>query len=43
MTGNKIDLQEKLNHAQEAENSEDFFRTAFLYRDALALAAKQGI
>lgn len=42
MTGTKTNLQEKLNHAQEVENSEDFFRAAFLYRDALALATKQG-
>ncbi len=42
MIGNKIDLQTKLNHAQEAENSEDFFRAAFLYRDALAVAIKEG-
>lgn len=42
MTGNKTNLQAKLNHAQEAENSEDFFSAAFFYRDALAVAIKQG-
>lgn len=41
MTVNKVDLQTKLNHAQEAENSEDFFRAGFLYRDALGEAIKQ--
>ena len=41
MTVNKADLQTKLNHAQEAENSDDFFRAGFLYRDTLGEAIKQ--
>jgi hypothetical protein len=42
MTINQTDLQMKLDNAQEAENSEDFFRAAFLYRDTLTTAIKEG-
>jgi hypothetical protein len=37
-----IDLQMKLDNARDAEKSEDFFRAAFLYRDALTTAIKEG-
>lgn len=37
-----IDLQMKLDNAREAEKSEDFFRAAFLYRDVLEAAIKEG-
>ncbi len=41
MAGNE-DLQTKLDGAKEAENSEDFFRASFFYKDALASALKVG-
>src|SRR3972149_2422888 len=42
MSVNAVDLQTKLSQAQEAENSEDFFRAAFFYKDTLAVALKVG-
>ncbi len=42
MSKNKADLQNRLTQAKEAEFSEDFFRAAFFYKDALAAALKLG-
>jgi len=39
---NNNELQNKLSQAEEAEKREDFFSAAFFYRDALAVATKQG-